>query len=49
MKETTESYKLKTNLLDEIRKLKKEDGHSIVWHIDRAISNYLKAKKILLR
>lgn len=42
-----ESFKINTELLNQVRKLKKNDRGSIVWHIERAISNYLKAKKIL--
>ena len=42
-----ESFKLDSELLGKIRELKEQDNRTIVWHIERAITNYLKAKKIL--
>ena len=42
-----ESFKLDSDLLDKVKELKQQDNRTIVWHIERAIQNYLKAKKIL--
>ena len=39
-----ESFKINKALLDQVRTLKKNDRGSITWHIERAISNYLKIK-----
>ena len=39
-----ESFKINKKLLNQVRELKKNDRGSITWHIERAISNYLKVK-----
>ena len=40
----TESIKLKVGLLKGLRELKKIEGQTITWHIERAIKNYFIAK-----
>ncbi len=42
-----ERFKIDTQLLNQLRKLRKNDRGSITWHMERALSNYLKAKKII--
>ena len=42
-----ESCKVGSEAVNAIRKLSKQDGRSISWHITKSISNYLVAKKIL--
>ena len=42
-----EAFKISTDLLNQVRKLKKNDRGTITWHIERALFNYLKAKKLL--
>lgn len=43
-----ESFKISVELLNAVRKLKKDkdSGQTITWHIERAIKNYLKIKKV---
>lgn len=41
-----ESFKLKTETLNAIRQLKEKDSRTITWHIEKALSNYLKSKKV---
>lgn len=43
----TESVRIDTELLRLLKELKSSDGHPIMWHLNRAIRNYLKAKKLL--
>lgn len=45
--ETKEAVKLDRKLLDILKNLKKRDGRSITWHFEKAVSNYLKAKKVI--
>lgn len=45
--EEKESFKISKKLLDQVRTLKENDRGSITWHIERAITNYLIAKKVL--
>ncbi len=44
--ETKEAVKLNRQLLEILKNLKKRDGRSITWHFEKAVTNYLKAKKI---
>ena len=41
-----EAFKIDERLLKLVRKLKQEDGREITWHIERAVRNYLIAKKM---
>jgi len=43
--ENTESIKIPVELTNALRELKKRDGRFIIWHLKRAIQNYLRAKK----
>ena len=42
-----ESFKISKKLLDLVRELKKNDRGTINWHVERAITNYLRAKKAI--
>lgn len=41
-----EAFKISGNLVKAIKKLKAKDGSPVTWHIERAVLNYLKAKKV---
>jgi predicted transcriptional regulator len=44
MKRTMFSLKIDQVLRDRLQELKEKDGRSLTYHIERAISNYLKIK-----
>ena len=41
------SLVIEQKLKDALDDAKKQNGQSITWHLERALRNYLKAKKIL--
>lgn len=41
-----ESLKISKVQLKSIRQLKEVDGKPITWHLEKAVANYLKAKKV---
>jgi len=42
-----EAIKIDKKMLDKLRELKRLDGRLLVWHIERAVFNYLKSKKMV--
>jgi len=43
---TSIAFRIKTELAKGIKTLKEIDGRSQTYHIERALTNYLKAKKV---
>lgn len=41
------SLVIEQKLKDGLDKAKQRDGNKLTWHLERAIRNYLKAKKII--